>query len=230
MGRPAKATAIELSAVAYGHRKRPLLFEDVSLAVAGGESVALMGPSGVGKSTLLSLALGILSPARGRVTVAGQDWSSLSKSVRARHRAAQIGMVFQFGELLDELSPVENVALPMMWSGKDGREAVERAEELLERLGVHTSASTTDVVSGGERQRIAVARALISDPQVVLADEPTGSLDSDNANALADVLFGLPREQGCALLVVTHSAEIAARADRVLRLSSAGTLAPDRAA
>lgn len=221
---------VEFSVVAYGHRKQPLLFEDVSLSVAGGESVALMGPSGIGKSTLLSLALGILSPARGRVTVAGEEWSSLSKSARARHRAAYIGMVFQFGELLNELSPVENVALPRMWSGNGGREAIARAEELLGQLGVKTNASTSDLVSGGERQRIAVARALISDPRVVLADEPTGSLDSDNAEALADLLFELPRERGCALLVVTHSADIAARADRLLRLSSQGVIAADAAA
>lgn len=230
MGQAAKASGIDLSEVAYGHRRQPLLFEDVSLSVDVGESVALMGPSGIGKSTLLSLVLGILSPARGRVSVAGEDWSSLSKAARARHRAAHVGMVFQFGELLDELSPVENVALPWMWSGSDGRSAIARAEELLERLGVKTNASTSDVVSGGERQRIAVARALISDPSVVLADEPTGSLDSDNAGALADLLFGLPREQGCALLVVTHSAEVAARADRVLHLSSHGVLLPDAAA
>lgn len=230
MDRSVQDSEIELSTVSYGHRRQPLLFEDVSLSVASGESVALMGPSGVGKSTLLSLALGILSPARGSVTVAGEDWESLSKAGRARHRAAHLGMVFQFGELLDELSPVENVALPMMWSGQGGRGAMSRAEKLLEQLGVRTSAATSDLVSGGERQRIAVARALISDPRVVLADEPTGSLDSDNANALADVLFGLPREQGCALLVVTHSADIAARADRVLRLSAQGAVDDDRAA
>lgn len=221
---------VEFSAVAYGHRKHPLLFEDVSLSVAGGESVALMGPSGVGKSTLLSLALGVLSPARGSVTVAGEDWSSLSKAGKARHRAAHVGMVFQFGELLDELSPAENVALPRMWSGNGGRDAIARAEELLEQLGVETNAETSDLVSGGERQRIAVARALISDPAVVLADEPTGSLDSNNAKALAELLFGLPRERGCALLVVTHSPDIAARADRVLRLTPQGAVAADVAA
>lgn len=227
MDRQALEPELELSAVAYGHRKQPSLFEDVSLSVAGGESVALMGPSGVGKSTLLSLALGVLAPTRGRVAVAGQDWSSLSTSARARHRAAHVGMVFQFGELLDELSPVENVALPRMWSGSGHRDAIPQAEELLERLGVMTGAATSRVVSGGERQRIAVARALISDPAVVLADEPTGSLDSDNANALADLLFDLPREGGCALLVVTHSPDIATRADRVLRLSPQGAVAAE---
>lgn len=230
MDRTLQENEIELSTVSYGHRKQSLLFADVSLSVVGGESVALMGPSGVGKSTLLSLALGLLSPTHGSVRVAGQDWASLSKSAQARHRADSIGMVFQFGELLDELSPAENVALPRMWSGKGGRDAIGRAKELLDQLGVETNASTSDLVSGGERQRIAVARALISDPRVILADEPTGSLDSDNANALADVLFGLPREQGCALLVVTHSAHIAARADRVLRLSPQGAVNVDRAA
>lgn len=227
MGQPSGSTVIDFSAVAYGHRKQPPLFEDISLSVASGESVALMGPSGVGKSTLLSLALGILAPTRGTVTVAGQDWSSLSTSARARHRAAQVGMVFQFGELLDELSPAENVALPMMWSGNKGKGAIHAAQELLEQLGVETTASTSDLVSGGERQRISVARALISEPQVLLADEPTGSLDSDNANALADLLFGLPCDRGCALLVVTHSADIARRADRVLRLSPQGLAAAD---
>lgn len=214
--------AIEVSRATSAYGKAAPIFEDVTFSVAPGESVALMGPSGVGKSTVLSLVLGLLSPTRGTVTVAGREWSGLSKSAKAQHRARHIGMVFQFGELVDELSPVENVALPLMWSGQDGRGALTKGAALLEQLGVSTSATTADVVSGGERQRIAVARALIADPPVVLADEPTGSLDAENADTLADLLFGLPRERGCALLVVTHSIDIAARADRVLRLTRDG--------
>lgn len=215
---------IEVSNVTSAYGKAAPIFENVSFSVDPAESVALMGPSGVGKSTVLSLVLGLLSPTRGTVAVAGQDWSGLSRSKKARHRAQHIGMVFQFGELVDELSPAENVALPLLWSTKDGQGALDKSEALLEQLGVSTQATTADVVSGGERQRIAVARALIADPPVVLADEPTGSLDSESADTLADLLFALPKERGCALLVVTHSVDIAARADRVLRLTREGII------
>ncbi|CAM4123063.1 ABC transporter ATP-binding protein [Janibacter anophelis] len=214
--------ALDVAGLTYAYSKSPPVFQDATFSVSAGESVALMGPSGVGKTTLLSLVLGLIVPARGTVSVSGRAWSDMSAAERARHRATRIGMVFQFGELIDELTPQENIALPLLWSGHEGVDAMSRAAALLDRLGVQTAASTSDVVSGGERQRIAVARALIADPPVILADEPTGSLDTDNAAVLADLLFSLPSDRDCALLVVTHSRDVAERADRVLQLTPSG--------
>lgn len=182
-----------------------------------------MGESGSGKSTLLSLVLGLFAPTHGQVSVLGTDWAELSSRQRAAHRSAHLGVVFQFGELIDDLTPLENVLLPSVWAGTDPTDARTRGEELLERLQVRTGAQSTAVVSGGERQRIAVARALINSPQLVVADEPTGSLDERNAEVMSDLLFDLPASQGCTLLVVTHSRAVAERADRVLTLSTAAT-------
>lgn len=217
-------SAILMSAVThqFGKRSTPL-FEGLDLDVATHESVAVMGESGSGKSTLLSLVLGLFAPTHGQVSVLGTDWAELSSRQRAAHRSAHLGVVFQFGELIDDLTPLENVLLPSVWAGTDPTDARARGEELLERLQVRTGAQSTAVVSGGERQRIAVARALINSPQLVVADEPTGSLDERNAEVMSDLLFDLPASQGCALLVVTHSRAVAERADRVLTLSTAAT-------
>ena len=195
------------------------LLSALELTVRSGESVAVMGPSGSGKSTLLSLVLGLVRAPAGRILVAGRDVSALRGRKLAQWRQQHLGMVFQFGELLPELTPVENVALPALLAGQDRGEAFDRGRELLTGLGVPADGTATADLSGGERQRAAVARALISQPSLLLADEPTGALDEQARDQVADVLFDAPRQGGCGLLVVTHDASVAERADRVLRLS-----------
>lgn len=214
-------SALEMTGVShtFARRGEPVL-DNLDLCLPEGRSLAVMGRSGSGKSTLMSLALGLFDPTVGRVSVLGTDWSTLSAARRAEHRSRHVGVVFQQGELIDELTPLENVLLPALWSGIPAAQARARAEELLDTLRVRTSAPTTAVVSGGERQRIAVARALVGSPALLLADEPTGALDDDTAAVMADLLFSLPTERGCALLVVTHSRALAERADDVLTLTT----------
>ncbi|MEU0370006.1 ABC transporter ATP-binding protein [Streptomyces sp. NPDC006283] len=200
------------------------LFDGLQLSLREGESIAVTGPSGSGKSTLLSCALGLITPDMGTVTITGAETTRLRASQLAQLRAESIGMVFQFGELLPELSPLDNVVLAALLARRSGRDVRERAQRLLDELGV-PQAATSQELSGGERQRTAVARALINEPAVLLADEPTGALDSETRDKTADMLFALPRQYSCGLLVVTHDSGIAARADRALHLT-AGVLAP----
>lgn len=200
------------------------LFDDLSLTLRAGESVAVTGPSGSGKSTLLSCVLGLVRPTAGSVKVKGTDVVGLRPARLAAVRAQAVGMVFQFGELLPELSPLDNVMLAALLARTDHREASKRARALLDDLGV-PEAATSDELSGGERQRTAVARALINEPALLLADEPTGALDTETRDRTAELLFDLPRRYACGLLVVTHDPGIAARAARTLRLE-AGILNP----
>ncbi|MFF5423392.1 MULTISPECIES: ABC transporter ATP-binding protein [unclassified Streptomyces] len=200
------------------------LFSGLSLSLRAGESVAVTGPSGSGKSTLLSCVLGLIAPDAGSVKVTGTEVVGLRPGRLAALRARSVGMVFQFGELLPELSPLDNVLLAALLARTERHGARERARTLLDELGV-PSAVTSEELSGGERQRTAVARALINEPALLLADEPTGALDTESRDRTAEVLFGLPRRHACGLLVVTHDAGIAGRADRALRLD-AGVLKP----
>lgn len=204
--------------VSYSIGERDLL-RDVSLDLCAGQSMSIGGPSGSGKSTFLSLALGLNRPSKGVVKVGGVAVSSASRSVVARTRRASIGMVFQAGELLEELTPVENVAIAALLAGHRSDEAYRNAEHELDRLGVRSDAETTAELSGGERQRVAVARALINRPLLVLADEPTGSLDSESSDAVADILFALPGLCGCALVVVSHDERVTARANEQFHLT-----------
>ncbi|MFC8415216.1 ABC transporter ATP-binding protein [Streptomyces coelicoflavus] len=203
--------ALRLSEVVYGVSGRSLL-DGADLAVPAGSSVSVMGPSGSGKSTLLMCVMGLIRPQSGRVEVVGQDVTRLSARALAAHRRRHVGMVFQFGELLPELTPVENVMIASLLAGDAVTEARSRAESLLTRLGVPEATATQDL-SGGERQRVAVARALVNTPELLLADEPTGALDGEQREAVADLLFSTPREHGCALVVVTHDPLVAGRAD-----------------
>ncbi|MFI0355320.1 ABC transporter ATP-binding protein [Actinomadura sp. 9N407] len=208
-----------------------VLLDAVHLNVAAGESVAVTGPSGSGKTTLLMCALGLVPPDSGTVQVAGEDLGRLSFRRLAAHRRRNIGVVFQFGELLPELSPVENVALPALLAGEPHRAAYREAAGLLESMRVPVDATRTALLSGGERQRTAVARALIGGPALLLADEPTGALDREAGAMVADLLFSLPLTRACALVVVTHDQAIAERADRRLRLEGgrlveSGAVAP----
>lgn len=207
------AAAVEARSLTVRLGTRTLLAE-LDLSVSPGSSVAITGPSGSGKSTLLSCLAGLRIPDDGTLQVAGTDLSALGKQQRAAWRLATIGFIYQFGELLPELTPVENVTLPALLAGQPHAAAERDALELLRELHVSgVTDSATAVLSGGERQRVAIARALITRPAVLLADEPTGSLDRTTGSAVADVLFGLPRQRGCALVLVTHNQQVAGRAD-----------------
>ncbi|MEU8461723.1 ATP-binding cassette domain-containing protein [Streptomyces sp. NPDC029003] len=211
------STALEFGSLHYAIDDRTL-FDGLDLRLPVGGSLAVMGPSGSGKSTLISCALGLVTP-RGAVRVAGADITRMKRRELARHRGAHTGVVFQFGELLPELTPVENVALAGLLAGAARRDVYDEAAKLLAELGVPGAERPTGTLSGGERQRTAVARALINRPALLLADEPTGALDEANRDSVADLLFQLPGRWGCGLLVVTHDEQVARRADRLLHLA-----------
>jgi len=192
--------------------------EAVELEVAPGETLAVMGPSGCGKSTLLHLLGGLERPSAGEVWLAGRRIDQLSERALARLRRHAIGFVFQAFHLMDELTAVENVELPALLAGRSPHPARQRALELLERVGLTDRAEhLPSALSGGERQRVAIARALSNDPLVVLADEPTGNLDSAATLDVLRLLDSL-RATGQTLLIVTHDARIAATADRLISM------------
>jgi len=198
----------------------PQVLRDISLTVRAGESVAIVGPSGSGKSTLLNL-IGTLDRATsGSVLLDGQDPAELTDVQLAEFRARRVGFVFQLHHLLPQCTVLENVLVPTLAAGATGGDDAEtRARTLLERVGLDERlAYKPSQLSGGECQRVAVVRALINAPALLLADEPTGSLDAASAEALAELLVELNREQGLALIVVTHSLDLARRMDRVLDL------------
>jgi ABC-type lipoprotein export system ATPase subunit len=192
--------------------------DDVDLDVAAGETVAIMGPSGCGKSTLLYLLGGLDRADRGEILLAGQRVDKLGERDLARLRRDAVGFVFQSFHLMDELTAVENVELPALLAGRSARAARRRASGLLEQIGLADRASfLPSALSGGQRQRVAVARALANDPLVVLADEPTGNLDSE---ATLEVLrlFDSLHAAGQTLVIVTHDSRIAATADRLISM------------
>jgi len=211
---------IELSEVTkrYAAGGVPAL-DHVSLAVAAGEAVAVMGPSGSGKSTLLNLVAGLDKPSGGTITVSGQRVEMLSETRLARYRRRQVGMIFQFFNLLDDLTVADNVLLPAQLAGTPRRRARARCTELLDQLGIGRYRNTyPGRLSGGERQRVAIARALINDPAVLLADEPTGAVDTATGEEIGQLLLGL-NAAGQTLVLVTHSPDLAARyAIRAVRL------------
>lgn len=189
--------------------------DSIDLIVRPGEFVAVEGPSGSGKTTLLGLLSGIDRPDKGTVTVLGHDLARLSALERARLRRAHIGIVFQSFGLIAALDVGENVALPLTLDGIEPAARRVRTQEGLAAVGLeHTIDSRIDELSGGERQRVGVARALIANPGLVLADEPAGSLDDDTAGRVIDLLERACRERGASLVLVTHDAASAARADR----------------
>jgi putative ABC transport system ATP-binding protein len=203
--------------------------DEVSLEVAPGEAVAVMGPSGSGKSTLLNLIAGLDRPTSGTVTVAGQRVDRLSETGVARFRRRQVGMIFQFFNLLDDLTVADNVLLPAQLAGMRRVKARARAGELLAELGIGQYKNAyPGRLSGGERQRVAIARALVNSPALLLADEPTGAVDTATGEAIGELLLKLNRA-GQTLVLVTHSPDLAARyAGRVIRLVD-GRVISDRA-
>ncbi len=192
----------------------------IDLRVAAGETVLIMGPSGSGKTTLLSIAGLLLSPTEGSVYVLGRETTRLSHAHRAHARLNSLGFVFQSYNLMESLTAEENVELVMNLAGVRGPRAVERARGLLESLGMGGRAHHTPAdLSGGEKQRVAIARALANDPPLILADEPTGNLDSKTGQEVMDLLCGgLERNRGRAMVIVTHDHRLREHADRVLWL------------
>jgi len=215
--RPARITLDAVSKHYATPQGRVAAIDGVSFDVEPGSSLAITGPSGCGKSTLLGLIAGLERPSQGRVFVGGEEVSSLSESERARLRRGEFGLVFQRDNLSPFLTAVENVALQLALKGDDN--AWERCLEVLAELGVSSNADKLpDRLSGGERQRIAIACALVKQPSVILADEPTGSLDAQNSASVIELLVQMQRRAGTTLLVVTHDPDVAMHLDQHLSL------------
>jgi putative ABC transport system ATP-binding protein len=213
-------SVVTLAAVTRRFEAGPPALDAVTLTVAQGEAVAVLGPSGSGKSTLLNLVAGLDRPTAGTVTVAGRRIDELGEAGSARFRRERIGLVFQFFHLLDELTVLENTALPARLAGVSRRTALSRAETLLDRLGVGRHARAyPSRLSGGERQRVAVARALVNRPALLLADEPTGALDTVSGEDVKELLLELHRDEGQTIIMVTHDPILARGcATRIVRL------------
>lgn len=195
------------------------VLDGASLDIAAGEVVALVGPSGSGKSTLLHIAGLLEKPDSGTISLNGETIAINDDTARTALRLAHIGFVYQFHNLLPEFTAQENIAMPLRLNGQ-GRQAAEaQAAALLATLGLAERAThLPSQLSGGEQQRVAIARALAAQPTLILADEPTGSLDGQAGDKVADLLFAEARKQGAAVLLATHDMELAARADRIVRL------------
>jgi putative ABC transport system ATP-binding protein len=189
--------------------------DGVSMALPAGEVLAILGPSGSGKSTLLLCLAGILLPDTGEIRYRGRSLAEVSDPVRTKLRRDEFGFVFQFGQLVPELTAADNVSLPLRLMGTARREAIARAGEMLTTLGVDdVRDKRAGEMSGGQAQRVAVARALVTEPKVIFADEPTGSLDSTNGELVMELLVSAAREQGTSVVLVTHEPQVAAYADR----------------
>jgi putative ABC transport system ATP-binding protein len=224
-------TLIEISKVTkrYEQDGRPAV-DGVSLSVGAGEAVAIMGPSGSGKSTLLNLIAGLDRPTSGTITVDGERIDTLTETGLARFRRQQIGMIFQFFNLLDDLTVADNVLLPAQLAGLPRAQARTRTTDLLERLAISAHRDVYPArLSGGERQRVAIARALVNRPALLLADEPTGALDSATGQDIGQLLLEL-NNAGQSLIMVTHNPDLAARyARRTVHLTD-GQISTDTGA
>lgn len=216
------STMIECRAITKSYRKGPNLvtpLHELDLTVARGEFLALMGPSGSGKTTLLNLISGIDTPTGGVLEIDGRDITTLGRRDLTRWRAVNIGYIFQLYHLIPVLTAYENVELPLLIAPMSRRERRERAEAALAMVDLADRMHhTPSELSGGQEQRVAIARALVADPPLLVADEPTGDLDRENATRILDLLHRLTREHGKTIVMVTHDAKAAAAADRTLHL------------
>ncbi|MFW2422104.1 MAG: ABC transporter ATP-binding protein [Porticoccaceae bacterium] len=195
------------------------VLDGLDLKVGQGDTLAIVGVSGSGKSTLLNLLAGLDNPDSGSIVVAGREWAAMSHSERAQWRNRHIGMVYQFHHLLAEFSAQENIELPQLIAGASPAKARQRAEQLLNLVGLAARRNHRPMaLSGGERQRVAVCRALANNPSLVLMDEPTGNLDPATALALEELLLQLNRDTGTAFIIVTHDQRLAARLQRQVAL------------
>jgi putative ABC transport system ATP-binding protein len=203
------------------------VLREVSFSIDAGATCAIVGPSGSGKTTLLGLCAGLDQPSTGRVELAGRDLGALSEDERGLVRNEAVGFVFQNFQLIPTLTALENVLVPLELRGLSPDPA--EAAELLGRVGL---GSRTDhypmQLSGGEQQRVALARAFINRPRILFCDEPTGNLDGDTAHAMADLIFGLNRERGTTLVLVTHDLELARRTQRIIRLRGGSVISDER--
>ena len=216
--------ARNLSKVVRSAEGELTILADLSLDLARGDSLAIVGRSGSGKSTLLGLLAGLDRPSDGEVLLAGHALSTLDEDQRARVRAEHVGFVFQSFQLLDSLTALENVMLPLELEGRD--DARPCASELLERVGLGQRLSHYPrQLSGGEQQRVAIARAFVGEPDILFADEPTGNLDSQTGERISELLFELNRERGTTLVLVTHDARLAARCRQQIRLEAGRLIA-----
>jgi putative ABC transport system ATP-binding protein len=206
-------------------REEITILRGVSFDLAHGEMVALMGPSGSGKSTLLGIVAGLDRPSGGEVILDGEEIGRLSERRLADLRARKVGMVFQAYNLIPTLTALENVQLPLFVPGRNGHD-MSRARDLLNEVGLgHRLDHRPSQLSGGEQQRVAVARALVSDPPLIVADEPTGNLDTETGEALMTLFLDIRSRLGTTILVATHNNDVAAHTDRVLRMRD-GRLVP----
>ncbi len=219
---PSGAPVVHLDGVRKSYEeggRTHVVLDGVEVRIHEGEFVVLLGPSGSGKSTLLNLVAGIDLPDAGSIRIAGNELARLDERARTLFRRAHLGFVFQFFNLLPTLTVEENLLLPIELKGRVDAAARERAKRLLDRVGLADRAGAfPDRLSGGEQQRIALCRALVHEPDLILADEPTGNLDPDTGATILDLLEELVRADGRTLLAVTHSRTLAERADRVLRI------------
>jgi len=205
--------------------------DGVSLSIAAGEFAAIMGRSGSGKTTLLDLVGLLMRPSSGRVLIDGEDTARLNDRRRAAIRGRRIGFIFQEYNLLPSLNVVENAMLPVRYAGGDLREGRRRAAQLLCMVGLGERLfHRPDQLSGGQQQRVAIARALVNRPALVLADEPTGAVDTETAEQLLGLMRGLNREEGVTFVLVTHDLDLAAHTDRVIRLRDGRVIADERLA
>lgn len=197
----------------------------IDLTIGAGEVVGIVGPSGAGKSTLMMIMAGLETPTTGSVKVAGQELNGLNEDRLALFRRANVGIVFQAFRLVPTMTALENVAIPLELAGR--ADAFEAAEEGLRQVGLaHRLTHYPDQLSGGEQQRVAVARAFVARPRLILADEPTGNLDGQTGDAVIETLFGLARDHGTTLMLITHDMEIAKLCGRVVRIAD-GLIAED---
>ena len=211
----------------YSTAAGPLtVLHDVNFSVGTGASVAIVGPSGSGKTTLLGLCAGLDQPSDGIVSLAGESIGELDEDARARVRNAHVGFVFQNFQLIPTLTSLENVLVPVELRGESGREAEGR--ELLTRVGLGERCEHYPVqLSGGEQQRVALARAFMNRPKILFCDEPTGNLDGDTAHVMVELIFGLNRERGTTLVLVTHDLDLARRCQRIIRLKNGAVISDE---